>query len=252
MRDILCATCVGFAIYCGLAAVSPAPAPSADSPATPACPGIPECRADTAVSPSPFWPVEGKSGGLLSPDGSVRLRCVLPPELQMKNVGGSDGAGLCVFTSIQMACRLQGIQEMEGFREWMQKRPGGGYPQKVDQMIAAFCKEKGVTPPPYVQVEGADLQVLRRACAAGLPCSVTFSNAGNPLQRYGGSHISHMINCFHADSKWYGVLDNNYIQTPQNLDMIGWLNEQEFAKAYAPGWTVVFLAGAAQPPYPCD
>jgi hypothetical protein len=53
-----------------------------------------------------------------SPDG-FWANCYLPLEERMKNVGGSDGSGLCVFTSLEHAAREQGIESLRGFRKWM-------------------------------------------------------------------------------------------------------------------------------------
>jgi hypothetical protein len=60
----------------------------------------------------------------LSPDGH-RAVIDLPSSLHMKNVGGSDGAGLCVYTSVTHAARWQNLPQMDGFRKWAERRPGG-------------------------------------------------------------------------------------------------------------------------------
>ena len=45
--------------------------------------------------------------------------------------------------------------------------PGGGWPDKVDRMIAQVCQERGVARPAYIQVEGTDLEILKLACSSG-------------------------------------------------------------------------------------
>lgn len=186
-------------------------------------------------------------GGDITPDGQP-CHVVLPFDQRMKNLGGSDGAGLCVFTSNEHSGRAQNIPELIGFQKWMTRRPGGGYPQKVDQMLAAFCKEKGVAVPAYIQVEGLDLEVIRKACQSGRMPGTTYS--WSATGRYGGQWIAHMVNTVHADDKWFGILDNNYI------DQIEWLNEVEYKKTYygrsfggqpARGWSVIFLAPGMPP-----
>jgi hypothetical protein len=87
------------------------------------------------------------------------IACDLPGKEHIKNIGSRvDGAGMCVFSSIEMAAVWQGIDSFRGFRDWCATHyPGGGYPAKVDQLIAAYCKAKQIDPiPAYVQYEGRD------------------------------------------------------------------------------------------------
>src|SRR5438128_2168914 len=82
----------------------------------------------------------GSLGGPVSPDGTP-VQLLLPKELHLRNTGGmgargpGTGSGLCVFTSAQLAGRWHGLPELEGFQEWMTRKPGGGWPEKFDQMI---------------------------------------------------------------------------------------------------------------------
>jgi hypothetical protein len=128
-----------------------------------------------------------------------------------------------------------------GLFEFMFTRPGGGYPQKVDQMIDAFCKEKGTAKPLYIQVEGTDLAILKTACQAGLMPAVTYSFS--PTGRYGGRRISHMVSLVGAGEKWFVILDNNY---PKSFE---WMDEATFRKTYAPGWAIIPLK-LGPPPIP--
>ena len=68
------------------------------------------------------------------------------------------GAGLCVFTSVQNAARYQNETRLANFQADMRKEPGGGYPAKVDTMIAKYGKGT-----PYLQYEGKDPAILRAA-----------------------------------------------------------------------------------------
>jgi hypothetical protein len=183
----------------------------------------------------------GQIAGRTGPDGS-ELQIDLPGSQQMKNVGGSDGAGLCVFTSIAHAARWQQVEVLEGLQQWMRSHPGGGWPQKVDQVIGQICQEKGVPKPAYLQSEGVDLDLLRAACKAGRMPGVTYSFS--PTGRYNGQHIAHMVSLVHADDKWFVILDNNY-PGESNYE---WLTPAEFARTYAPGWCVILLDPGPPPP----
>jgi hypothetical protein len=167
----------------------------------------------------------------------------LPGALQLKNVGGRDGAGLCVFTSITHSARWQNVDLLSDFQQWMRRYPGGGYPEKVDRMINKISQEKGVPAPEYVQIEGTDLDVLKLACGTGRMPAVTYSKS--PTGRYGGQRISHMVNLVHADDRHFVVLDNNF-PGEQSYE---WLSPEEFRQVYAPGWAVILL-NPAPPPSP--
>ena len=183
-------------------------------------------------------------GGRTAPDGT-QVQLYLPPDLHMQNCGGSDGAGLCVFTSIEHAVRWQNVGQLHGFQDFMKRRPGGGYPEKVDRMIAAACKEKGAPIPRYLQVESPDLEILKLACRTGRMPSVTYSFS--PSGRYGGARISHMVTMLHADEKLVCILDNNFPRTWE------WMTPNEFKRAYTGGakngWSVILL-NPGPPPVP--
>ncbi len=219
--------------------VRPNPPPPTPAPAPPRrprpCPGPGPCPIDGTN------PAGARVGGARDPDGT-EIRCDLPEALQLKNCGGSDGAGLCVFTSISHSARWQNVDLLAGFRDWMRRYPGGGYPEKVDRMIANIAREKGQPPPAYVQVEGTDLEVLKLACRTGRMPAVTYSFS--PTGRYGGRRISHMVSLVHADDRHFVILDNNY-PGESNYE---WLTPEEFRKTYAPGWAVVLLHPAPPPP----
>lgn len=173
----------------------------------------------------------------------------LPNSLQMRNVGGSDGAGLCVFTSIAHAARWQNVTALEDFQAFMRRYPGGGWPDKVDQMVKRLCTEKGVAVPAYVQVEGRDLDVIQAALDSGRMVSVTYSYSRTG--RYGGGVIAHMVNAVGMNSDWVVILDNNYI----GLNNLEWVPRREFLGTYAywqqSGWSVILL-GYGPPPAPVE
>jgi hypothetical protein len=212
----------------------------------PVCPK-PAPKPTPKPPPSP-WGVEGAPvgatvSGFTAPDGT-EAHCHLPETLHIRNKGGSDGAGLCVFASLTHSAHWQSIDPLRDLFEWMRKFPGGGWPDKVDQMIARKCKESGTPIPRYVQVEGLDLEFLHLACATGRMPAITYG--WSPTGRYGGSKIAHMVTLVHASKDLYGILDNNY---PGSIE---WMNEKEFIKSHTmvgSGWSVVFLEpGPPSPP----
>ncbi len=223
-------------------APAPAPTPAPAPPKPQPCPGPGPC-------PRPREEVvEASVGGPRNADGT-ELQCDLPGDQHLKNCGGSDGSGLCVFTSISHSARWQNVEVLKDFRDWMRRHPGGGYPQKVDRMIAEVCRERGVPKPDYVQAEGSDLEILKAACKGGRMPGVTYSFS--PTGRYGGARISHMVSLPHADDRWFVVLDNNYPGSAGHEDTYEWLSPQEFHKTYTGGgggWCVILLAPCPPPP----
>lgn len=200
-------------------------------------------------------------GGKIAPDGK-EIQIDLPGSQHLKNKGGNDrtkynprgepgkGLGLCVFTSIEHAARWQNIPALIDFRDWMTTKPGGGWPAKVDAMIAAKCKELNVTPPEYVQLEGGRelLDILRAALASNRIVQVTYSFS--PTGRYGGGRIAHMVNLVHLDGSYACILDNNYIEPREAA--YEWLTVDEFVRTFTggkAGWAIVFL-NPGPPPLP--
>jgi hypothetical protein len=131
--------------------------------------------------------------------------------------------------------------------EWMRTKPGGGWPEKVDRVIADLCKAKRMPRPDYLQVEGNDFELLRRACRTGRMPGVTY--AFSPTGRYGKARIAHMVNLVHADERWCAVLDNNFPGT------IEWMSPAEFQRTWTGGsghgWAVILLA-EGPPPAPSN
>lgn len=185
-------------------------------------------------------------GGRQAPDGTA-IHCDLPGQYHLRNKGGSDGKGLCVFTSIAHSARYQEVPELIDFRDWMTRYPGGGYPEKVAQKIKQICAEKGVPEPKYLQYEGKDLEILKLACQSGRMPGVTYRYS--PTGRYGGQKIWHMVSLVHADDRWFAVLDNNY----PGVNLIEWMTPNEFRPVFTEGggWAVVLL-NPGPPPAPTN
>jgi hypothetical protein len=181
-----------------------------------------------------------------TPDGKP-ASVILPQGQRLHNTGGmgpggpGTGAGLCVFTSLEHAGRWQNIEALRGLQQWMTHKPGGGYPQKVDAMIAAYCKEKGLPVPDYIQITDGDEEILKQALKTRRMVCITYCYS--PSGRYGGARIAHMVNAVNAPKPgtkagWWGILDNNYEK------QIEWLTDAEFQGPFLQGgggWAVVFL-----------
>lgn len=185
-----------------------------------------------------------KVGGTMAPDGKTEIQIDLPADQHLRNKGGSDGAGLCVFTSIEHAARWANVKQLIGFRDWMRRYPGGGYPDKVTAKINQICKERGLPVPDYIQIQGRDLELLKAALQNGRLVSVTYSRS--PTGRYGGATIAHMVNLVHADTRHFAVLDNNY----PGVDKYEWMTPQEFVRCCNPRgyWAVILLPPGPPPP----
>ena len=160
----------------------------------------------------------------------------LPVSQHLKNKGGSDGAGLCVFTSLDHAGRWQNDPVFIGFRDFMTHYPGGGYPEKVDTMTKR--KADGL-PANYVQFTDGDPKPLFLALHTGrMPC-ITYGYS----PRY-GQNIAHMVNLLYLDEKWACILDNNFPGTYE------WVEYKEFLRRWrmgGGGWSVVLLNPSAPP-----
>lgn len=187
----------------------------------------------------------GQVGGPVHPSGA-QVNCDLPATRHLKNKGGSDGAGLCVFASLDMSSDWHNEPAVRGILDWMTKYKGGGYPTKVAEMIRKISSERGLPEPKYIQLEGADIEVIARAVNHGHMACVTYGIS--PTRRYNGQKIAHMVCCVAARAgpdKLWAILDNNYPGT------IEWMTEEQFKKSYTitgGGWAVIFLREGPPPP----
>jgi hypothetical protein len=162
----------------------------------------------------------------------THVACYLPLEQRMFNTGGSDGAGLCVYSSVTMAARYQNETKLFGLRAYAEKRPGGAWPAKLKKDIDAVapdCK--------WLQCEGKDMAFVRAAINSGRMVS---------LDIMGGQH---MVDLIHLDDKWACLMDNNAVynrQTKADSQLI-WLDAaKEFPKKWH-SWAVVLLAPPPPP-----
>ncbi len=159
------------------------------------------------------------------PDGRW-IRCDMTMNLFMRNTGGSDGAGLCVFTSIQHSVHYQGLG-LYGFRKFMESKPGGGWPQKVDRMLKEFASARNLRIPPYRHLYGLQsINEVKMAVNKGYMVCTTW---GTDYSHYGGQTIAHMVNMVYLDDEWGAILDNNFINE------FLWVKRPSFDKYVA--WT---------------
>ena len=223
-------------LIAGLFALKICPCTCKNCPSKQPIPNIKPAPLDEPKCPDGPWDPYGKLtvGGPTSPSGK-EVECDLPLSQRTKNVGGRDGAGLCVFSSIGHAARWQNEKRLVDFQKQMTKEPGGGYPEKVDRMIAKYGKGT-----PYIQYEGHDPTILKLALKTGRMPSVTY-DGHDP--HYSGS-IAHMVNLIYLDDHEACILDNNFI------DELVWMSAKEFFERWTGdgGWAVILLAPPPPPP----
>lgn len=184
-------------------------------------------------------------GGNKAPDGT-EIQVDLPGSEHRANVS-SRGQGCCVQTSINHSARWQSVPALIDFQKWVQEKglPGGAYPGAIDDRIPRCCKDRGYPTAAYIQIEGRDLEILKKACKGGRMLAITYSRS--PTGRYGGSSIAHMVSVVHFDDKWVCVLDNNYIGA-NNLE---WMSPEDFMRVCNPhGYWAVILLEPGPPPIP--
>ncbi len=156
------------------------------------------------------------------------------------------------------------MSELYGFRDWMTRRPGGSYPEKFESTLNAYCKERGIPCPGYVQHTGGDDEFLALALKTGRMVCVTYCGADG-VSRYGSEVIGHMVNLVHLDETIAAILDNNFPGTwlwMSRRDFLArWRGIRVDGRPYlvrdgrgrlmpiGGGWAIVLLQ-APPPPYP--
>lgn len=170
-------------------------------------------------------------GGLSSPDGKTQSVLYGYDGSWPKNIA-SGGLGCCVFRALSYAARLQAVPALTGLPEKMvrDRVPGGGYPDKVDQLIARYGDGAH-----YFQDTDKDFDILELLIRSQrLPC-VDY-NGHDPHYRQA---IAHCVNVCAYDkaNDWVAILDNNY---PGN-DQIVWMGREQFARRWG-GWLYGLLA----------
>lgn len=131
----------------------------------------------------------------------------LPLSQHHRNTGGSDGAGLCVYSAGRHAAKWQNLPTAEGVQAWMERHPGGSYPEKLDATLKQYFRERGEPVPAYFQHTGGDEQVLDLLIKTRrMPC-MTYAGCDD---FYGtNTVIAHMVSGVHLDAGKGAILDNN-------------------------------------------
>lgn len=136
------------------------------------------------------------------------ITCDLPGSQHIQNIGSKvNGAGMCVFSSIEMAALYSGLEQMRGWRNWCAtSMKGGGWPERVDDYLAKWFTAKNLAPIPYIQYEGKNPEAVLDLCdKTGRMAGITYGYS----PRYGTS-IQHMTNAVMFKGDFGVVLDNNF------------------------------------------
>lgn len=199
-----------------------------------------------------------------------RASAPIPPSMHVRNEGGSDGAGLCVISSILANGMYQGVpglnvrgpkgrpteehpegtpgQPGKGSALWRAAKsaPGGYSPDKLDRLLRRVMPDEK-----YAQLVGSgsaeDRDQLERISRAGYPVGVTMNTAN----LYGYQPIHHMVSLAHYRKDGYAcVIDNN------RPGFYSWMPAREFDRrwpdmgvAWAWFWTRLPVAAAARAGY---
>lgn len=171
----------------------------------------------------------------------------LPKDKHVKNTAGTDGAGLCVWASIQMHATWLNSQPLMDAMIRMQKEKGGGWPERVAEKMKEWAPQI-----PYVQSEGSDPAILDLAIKTQRGACVTYGqseryvSSGNP-----SGTIAHMVLLSHLDPPSHprpmaAIIDNNFPGTWE------WMPRDEFLRRWkhpsGSGWAVVILEPPPPPP----
>lgn len=188
-----------------------------------------------------------------SPNGTPSI-VDIPANRHIRNVGGSDGLGLCVFTSIQLSADWQNVRAIDGFRKWMESQPGGGYPEKLDKMLEQYATMRNVKLPDYVQHTGGDADFLDMAMKTGRCVCVTYAG----VDGFYNEPVAHMVNLAHLDKDFAAIIDNNrpgyWVWMTRNQFLARWKGKYDNGSAMMQGrfaigggWAVVFLSPPPPP-----
>ncbi len=187
---------------------------------------------------------ESKIGGRTSPDGKEAIALDLPSTQHLRNKAGTDGLGLCVWTSITMSGDWCNEDALRTLQQQMTREKGGGWPERVDDLLPRLAP--GVQ---YVQYTGRDPSIIQTAIRSGrMPC-VTYGYSPRYVgPRNPSGRIAHMVDCVHYSANWVAVLDNNF----PGDDQYEWMAPAEFVRRWMlgnpnGGWVVLPLRCGPSP-----
>jgi hypothetical protein len=155
----------------------------------------------------------------------------IPPAMHWRNEGGSDGAGLCVISSLKINGNYQGVPDLDELWRVAKSRPGGYSPTKLEDLLAQVMPDEK-----WASYVGTDPTVLHRLSGMGYPIGSTM-NTGE-LYNYGRIH--HMISLVHFDRErdLACVVDNN------QPGIYSWMTTREYLSRWVDGgtgWAFVWL-----------
>jgi hypothetical protein len=180
-----------------------------------------------------------------------RAHAPIPPEVHVRNEGGSDGAGLCVISSVLAngmavgvpGLDVPGIDEASGRQMpgkgsalWRtaKSRPGGYSPDKLQGLLDEVAPAEK-----WASYVGRDPAMLERLSRMGYPIGSTM----NTGELYHMRPIHHMISLVHfdRDQDLAGVVDNN------RPGIYSWMTSREYMRRWidgGSGWGFVWLRKA--------
>lgn len=182
--------------------------------------------------------------GRTAPDGT-EIRLDKPDELHQRNSSGRDGAGLCVYASARHSGLWHDEPVFQGMFEWMKHQDGGSYPSKFARSVKDYAKQHNLPEPPYLSIEGLDLDALEQAVRSGYMPGVTVMR---------GAHMVTLVGAREGPGKWWVIEDNN--SAP---GVFKWMTEQEFVGTHTwtdngrqvaavSAWSVIPLTPGPPPP----
>lgn len=198
----------------------------------------------------------------------IKASAPIPPELHVRNEGGSDGAGLCVISSLLANGRYQKVPGLGSYapttlgqggkdsRLWRlaKSRPGGYSPDKAKALAAEALPGEL-----YASLVGTgtaeDFEMIEQLSKAGYPIGMTMNTAA----LYGYRPIHHMVSWPQFRRSGYSCfVDNNkpgvfsWIPSAEamrravDMGMVwAWVWTRKPAEAAGSLLLIVILAGAA-------
>ncbi|MDR3635310.1 MAG: hypothetical protein P4L84_16015 [Isosphaeraceae bacterium] len=162
----------------------------------------------------------------------------IPPKYHVQNEGGSDGAGLCVISSLIQNGQYQGVPATRGGKNsplwrYAKARPGGYGPDKLRAAVDAVAPKEG-----FASYVGTNTAVLEKITVdRKTPVGATMNTGG----LYNYAPIHHMISLLHFSRKdgTACVMDNNDQITRDERGKLRavyrWMPANEFARRWIDG-----------------
>lgn len=159
----------------------------------------------------------------------------IPPEMHFRNEGGSNGAGICVITTLTINGQYQGIPALMKGRDsdlWQaaKRMPGGHSPDNLFPLLKRYVPGE-----PYVSYVGTDFTVVQEWIKSGRPVAIT-TNTG-AIYRY--QPIHHFVSTIHYEfQKLAGLVDSN------DPGLYHWMPATEFERRAIDGsvfWAFMWL-----------